>query len=178
MDIAEMAIRAAKADAEARDLEKQAQEARNRSHAERAIIQFANGIGLSVEPLNIERDSVMRSTYTATVPIEADVTLNIDAYVSSDEPVKVTATILPPAQLYWNLPPGVDEKSLYLGGTYGNYGLDRYSMHAVKSLEDLGRMILKVRSAREQWRRRWADDNGEGAKKYRQMEAHNKGNRS
>lgn len=160
MSIADRALQAHQAKVEADQAELDAQIARRRERAVIEIGRIAEEFGIPFDPDRLEPGyGGMRvdrgRTWNFAVPVDDDATLTFKAefgYVS-DNQFGVTLKVQACDQLYWDLPPGQEEKERG-GGTYGCYSLEDVHKKEIGTLADLGAALVKIRKAREQWRKK------------------------
>jgi hypothetical protein len=153
MDYAELAIAAAAAEKEATELEDKARVTRLHSEAQRAIWTAARGLGLTVDVSKIVRRP-HTDVFFAEAKVDADATLifTYEAQRPNGEG-RLDIMVKPADQLYWNLPPDQETKDIGAGGVYGCFGLGEHSgLNDIETQADVGRALLKIRAAREQWR--------------------------
>lgn len=153
MSIADRALAAHQADEEAKRLRREALTVERKAQAFNAISQAAEPFGVDIEMDALKPESVYLRNATrwrVEVPIEPDVTLRFWWEWTWQEIEKLTINVKVTDQLYWDLPPGQNEKGPG-GGTYGCYGLGEIHARNIETLADLGAVIERVRSAREQW---------------------------
>lgn len=160
MNFADMAIAAATSEAAAEEFEQRAQRTREHAQARRLIFMAAQrlGVQLDVDTVHDTRPgSTLGPVFAAEVEIDVDARL-VFSYephpVVSDGP-KLQVSVRPSEQLYWNLPLGQETKDPAAGGVFGCYGLGQHSgLNDVRDTADVGRALLKIRAARELWRRK------------------------
>jgi hypothetical protein len=135
------------------------QKAARRQRATETIHAKAVAIGVA-DDLDLETLSEQYGTRLfAHLSVCDDATLELVYEEKYNHTVKatlpqVTAHVVPCDQLYWDLPPGQLKKEPG-GGTYGCYGLGRYSrIENIESLADLGAAIELVEQARAQWHKK------------------------
>jgi hypothetical protein len=155
-NFAELAIAAAAAEKEAAEHEAAAEAARNRAQAQRSIYMKAQEFGIEVDVDDLDGEF---GVFGLNVPLTEDATLRIQVKISTVHPPYVECSVKPSDQLYWDLPPG-EEKFAGGGGVYGCYSLGQYSgLNDIKSTADIGRALMKINQAREQWRRKHLGEN-------------------
>jgi hypothetical protein len=148
-NFAELAIAAAAAEKEAAEHEQAAETARKRAAAQRAIYIKAQELGIEVDVEDLESEGYLNSV---GIPLTADATLRIGVTWEFAPLPTVKVSVKPADQLYWDLPPG-EEKFAGGGGVYGCYSLGQYSgLQDIKTTADIGRALMKINQAREQWR--------------------------
>lgn len=144
--LADRALAAHEAKLEETRLLREATEVRIKAEATDAILRVAHEYGVEVTPDDLTRDY---NAWQAVIQIDADAHLVLIKRNRDDE---VEVRVKPAEQLYWDLPPGQEEKPAGKGGTYGCYGLDVSSMGPIGSLADLGAILVRIREARERWK--------------------------
>jgi len=158
MNIADIALSAAKAEQEASKREAEAKAIRERDRALRKINLYLDRV-VGDKARVMQSDELSGPSYcadySAEIQVDDDATLVITANGRLENVDGATANVRPSEQLYWNLPPGQEEKDYSEGGVYGCYGLDRLAGRyapAIESLADLGNAINLTRVARAKWR--------------------------
>jgi len=164
MNIADIALSAAKAEEEASKREAEAKVIRERDRALRKINLYLDRV-VGDKARVMQSDELSgpsyKSDYWVEIQVDDDATLVITANGRLENVDGATATVRPSDQLYWNLTPAQQKHNPRKGGVYGCYGLDRlagrYAM-AIESLSDLGRAINMTREARAKWRTFYGKD--------------------
>lgn len=150
MNIADRALAAHEAKTKEDALRKEAELVRRRAAAVDAIALKAEHFGVDFNPDIVEKSSYSERSWALTVQVDNDAWLVFTATMG--EPL-VTVKVKPADQLYWDLPPGQTEKKPNEGGSYACYQLGS-GLTDIQTLADLGNAIVRVRKAREQWRKK------------------------
>lgn len=145
MSIADRALEAYESEVEQKRLEAELKYEQNRSHAAVEVMRAAEVLGIEVDCAGLSRSATI---WRVTAKVDDDASLLFEKYEGGGLDMR----LVPAPQLYWDLPPGEEEKGPG-GGTYACYGLDSTYMKVV-TLADLGRQIVKVRKARELWKKK------------------------
>lgn len=129
-----------------------------RGRAVDEILKVGERLGIEIDQERIVVGKFGPFTYEE--PLTEDATLVVEATVRlygkhhSDEvsEASVVVKVKPADQLYWDLPPGVEDKGAG-GGTYGCFHLGRIS-EPCESLADIGERLERIETARQAWRRK------------------------
>lgn len=162
-NIADLALAAADAAAEAAALRQQAKDITERSKAVEAIAKKAAEFAIDIDPEDVRREGM---NHLCDVKVDDDLMLrfNVDVNWDTDHWRGIRSAVpagvawakgIPSEQLDWDLKPGVEKKGMG-GGTYGCYHLDTQygDLAFVKDLAGLGRCVKLTREARKQWRKK------------------------
>lgn len=152
--LADRAIAAASADADARALEAQARYVRRRAEALDAINKALAPFDLTVDEADLDKNPTAPGGrfVTSKIPVTDDAALVV-SWDGEKRPAEVK--LYPCDQLYWDLPPGQETKPVGAGASPSCYGL---GYPVVTSLSELGAALTKVVIARASWRSKHGAD--------------------
>lgn len=164
MSLKDRALAAVRLEREAEEALLQKQISIHRMRATDAILRAGERFGIDIDPTAIVGENEKHPNeykYSYEEKVTEDATLKFRWPAPAEQAGDVDVVVVPPVQLYWDLPPGQEERGPG-GGTFGCYGLRRME---VSSLVSLGKCLERIELARAQWRRKHGVKTNEGGSK-------------